>query len=87
FKQIPYNIGFVIGSIAGFFVDLGANLYAWATETLPEIINSIVEWFVSLPEKISEFFSIILQNIQTWGENFKVSVSEFFGAIWENITQ
>ncbi|MBH9834112.1 hypothetical protein FE506_18895, partial [Clostridioides difficile] len=31
FKQIPYNIGFVIGSIAGFFVDLGANLYAWAT--------------------------------------------------------
>lgn len=52
FKNLPYNIGLLLGQLLGFFVQLGVNLFNWVTTNVPQIISNIVNFFKELPGKI-----------------------------------
>ena len=67
--MLPYNLGFLIGEIIGFFIKLGNDLWNFATITVPEFINEILRWFAELPSKIWTF---LLETIS--------KITEFF--VW-----
>ena len=61
------------------------------TETVPEAINSAIEWFQQLPDKISEFMAIAVQSIADWAtqtaENARQAGSNFINAVVEFFSQ
>ena len=57
------------------------------TETIPEVINSIVEWFAGLPEKISSEFGKVLGTIGRWVVDAIAWVSENFPLLIEAIVK
>ncbi len=69
FQQLPYNIGLLLGQIAGHIANLGVNIWNWITVELPQIIQSIIDWFKQLPGKISDCLKNVIQNIIEWGSN------------------
>lgn len=69
FAQLPYNIGFAIGSLIGYFYLFGTNLLSWIKTELPKLVNNIINWFAQLPSKIKTQLDKIIKNIVTWGTN------------------
>ena len=61
------------------------------TETVPEAINSALEWFQQLPDKISEFMANAVQSIADWAtqtaENARQAGSNFINAVVEFFSQ
>lgn len=41
------------------------------TTTIPQIVNSVVEWFKQLPGKISSAIQGTISKVETWGSNVK----------------
>ena len=61
------------------------------TETVPNAINSAIEWFQQLPDKISEFMSNAVQSVADWAtqtaENARQAGSNFINAVVEFFSQ
>lgn len=61
------------------------------TETVPNAINSAIEWFQQLPDKISEFMSNAVQSVADWAtqtaENAQQAGSDFLNSIVEFFSQ
>lgn len=74
-KDLPYNIGYLIGSIIGHIVKFGQDIWNWITVDLPEIIQGIIDWFKQLPEKIYNAF---------W--DFWQPIEDFFWDVYEIAT-
>lgn len=66
------------------------------TDTIPNAINSVIEWFQQLPERISEFMANAVQSVADWaeqtaenarqaGEQFLQNVIEFFTQLPGNV--
>lgn len=98
FEELPYNIGYALGSIAGYFTLMGDAIMEWVLNDLPQIVDNIVNWFAQLPGRIWDWLQETIANIQQWGTDvynkaseacseFLESVSEYFsqlpGRIWE----
>ena len=88
FKNLPENIGymlgFVIGSIAKFLVNLGASLIKFVTTDIPNFINGIVNWFAQLPGRIwtwlTQLPSKIGQAVSNMTSTAKSKLSGFISA-------
>ena len=52
FRQLPYNLGFVIGKAIGHIIKFGLDLWNFATVTVPEFISQVITFFSQLPSKI-----------------------------------
>lgn len=52
FRQLPYNLGFVIGEAIGHIIKFGLDLWNFATVTVPEFISQVITFFSQLPSKI-----------------------------------
>lgn len=52
FRQLPYNLGFVIGEAIGHIIKFGLDLWDFATVTVPEFISQVITFFAELPSKI-----------------------------------
>lgn len=70
FRQLPYNLGFVIGEAIGYIIKFGLDLWNFATVTVPEFISQVITFFAELPSKIWEWLSETISKI-----------GEFFGNI------
>ena len=70
FKELPYNLGFVIGEAIGHIIKFGIDLWNFATVTVPEFISQVITYFSELPGKIWEWLSETISKI-----------GEFFGNI------
>lgn len=61
------------------------------TQTIPEAISNVIEWFQQLPERISEFLSNAIQSIADWAtqtaENARQAGSNFINAVVEFFSQ
>lgn len=61
------------------------------TETVPNAINSAIEWFQQLPNKISEFMANAVQSVADWAtqtaENARQAGSDFINAVVEFFSQ
>lgn len=65
--DLPYNIGYGIGWIIGKIAEFGQNLINFATTTVPQFIQSVIEWFMQLPGLIWSWLLAVLSNIAQWG--------------------
>lgn len=69
FEQLPYRIGFAIGQIVGYIVNMGVSIWGWITTDLPLIIEGIVQWFAQLPSRIGEWLQNVISKVIAWGSD------------------
>lgn len=67
--DLPYNIGYGIGWIIGKLAEFGQNLLDFATTTVPQFIQSVIDWFMQLPGQIAQWLADTLSNIAQWGQD------------------
>lgn len=67
--DLPYNIGYGIGWILGKIAEFGQNLLDFATTTVPQFIQSVIDWFMQLPGQIAQWLAETLSNIAQWGQD------------------
>lgn len=48
------------------FNEWGENINTFITETIPNFINGVGEWFSQLPERIGTWLTTTIDNISTW---------------------
>ena len=78
--SVKETVSNVVSAIGTFF-----------TQTIPEAISNVIEWFQQLPERISEFLSNAIQSIADWAtqtaENARQAGSNFINAVVEFFSQ
>lgn len=78
--SVKETVSNVVGAIGTFF-----------TQTIPDAISNVIEWFQQLPERISEFLSNAIQSIVDWAtqtaENARQAGSDFINAVVEFFSQ
>lgn len=83
--DLPYNIGYGIGWIIGKITEFGQNLMDFATTTVPQFIQSVIDWFMQLPEQIWSWLLAVLSSIAQWGTDMisdgAEAASEFLTSI------
>lgn len=99
--DLPYNIGYGIGWIIGKIAEFGQNLINFATTTVPQFIQSVIDWFMQLPGQIWSWLLAVLSSIAQWGTDMisdgKEAASQFLtnvinwfqqlpGRIWNWLT-
>ncbi|MCA1800469.1 MAG: phage tail tape measure protein [Actinobacteria bacterium] len=65
--RLGYIIGYMVGRIIGFFINLGINVLAKSAE----IINGVVEWFQKLPGRVEAFVTSMRAKAIATFNNFK----------------
>lgn len=85
FKNLPYNIGYLIGQVLGHIVQFGIDAFNWVTTELPKIIQSIIDWFAQLPGRISQWLQNALNNVINWGINLANKGKESAQNLFNNI--
>ena len=65
--DLPYNIGYGIGWIIGKIAEFGQNLIDFAATTVPQFIQSVIDWFMQLPGLIWSWLLAVLSSIAQWG--------------------
>ena len=83
--DLPYNIGYGIGWIIGKIAEFGQNLINFATTTVPQFIQSVIDWFMQLPGQIWSWLLAVLSSIAQWGTDMiskgAEAASEFLTSI------
>lgn len=91
FEQLPYMIGYAIGTIIGFFYNMGTSIWEWITTELPLIIEGVIQWFAQLPGRIWEWLVNVVTNVISWGaemyNNAVIAASNFLTAVITWISQ
>lgn len=69
FKNLPYNIGKVIGTVLGLIIVWVPKMAKQAKETGKQFVSNIVTFFKELPGKVKQFITNTYNNVKTWGKN------------------
>lgn len=89
FEQLPYNLGYALGSAIAMLTQWGAEIVAWASTAIPEFIDSVVKFFAELPTKIGEWLVQTVAKVIEWKNNMennaKVVATNFVQNILEKI--
>lgn len=67
FSQLPYKIGYALGSALGSIVKWGADVFSFLTTNVPIWIENVTTWFSQLPGKIWQWLSDVIAKITQWG--------------------
>ena len=57
-------------SVVSFVTDLGQNIANFFTQTIPNAIQSVIQWFQQLPSAIGTALSNLITSIGTWAVSF-----------------
>ncbi|MDN6397670.1 MAG: phage tail tape measure protein [Alkalibacterium sp.] len=57
------------------------------TETIPEIVNNIMEWFGALPGRMREKWNEIIENVTEWASNMWSKATEMASTFLENVME
>lgn len=71
FKNLPENIGKIIGEILGHIANLGLKLIEFVTKDIPNFINNTVNWFKQLPVRIWEWLQDSINKVA----NFAIEIA------------
>ena len=74
-------------SIVEFVTGLGESLVEFVTVTIPEFVNSTIEWFNNLPYNIGVVIGEMLGHLANFGESALAWAAEAIPALIENIKQ
>lgn len=85
FATLPEKIGYALGYAIGKVAKFGVDLYTFATTKIPEFISSVMNYMSELPGKIQTQLSSALSNVVNWGSNListgKSKVSSFLSNV------
>lgn len=76
FSELPYKIGFALGSALGTIASWGVNTYNYFATNIPLWIDAIGNWFSELPGKIWTWLSDTYNKAVTWGSDMKEKATE-----------
>lgn len=79
-KNIPYYIGYVIGWIIG-------KLVVFVTQTIPNFINGIIDWFKQLPGKIWTWLVKVVTKLGEWINNMKTKAKDGISKVKDKIIE
>lgn len=86
-ETLAYWLGFALGKIAAWVVDLGKK----AMEVGPKFVDSVIKFFSELPGKAWNWLNQTIQKVTTWGTNVKNKAVEtgnnFLSSIVSYLTQ
>ena len=83
--DLPYNIGYGIGWIIGKIAEFGQNLIDFATTTVPQFIQSVIDWFMQMPGQIWSWLLAVLSSIAQWGTDMISDGSEAASEFLTNV--
>lgn len=85
FSELPGKIGYELGYAMGTITDWALDVYAYLAKKIPETITAVQNWFAELPEKAYKAISGFFSKIQTWAtetyNSFKTAVSNAVTAV------
>lgn len=87
FTQLPYNIGYLLGTIIGSIIKFGENAWNWVTTQLPQIILGIINWYAQLPGRIWECLLNVIQKIGNWINNMRQVMGDGIHDIINNVIE
>lgn len=86
-ETLAYWLGFALGKIASWIVDLGKK----ALEVGPKFLDSVVKFFSELPGKAENWLNQMIQKVTAWSTNLKTkavaSGTNFLNSIVSYLTQ
>lgn len=81
FSDLSSNLGYVLGYAIGTVMNWAEELHNFVTVRIPEIIETIVSYFATLPERLAVWFTeTINQSIEFW-DNMLVTAQDTLSAI------
>ncbi len=83
--DLPKNIGKALGFVLGKLVSWGIDAVAWVKNKVPEIINGIVDFFLSLPQKIKDVFNNIISFLNKLPSKMLDIGKNMISGIWNGI--
>lgn len=84
-QELPYNIGFMLGTLLGNIIQFGADVISWIATNVPLFINNVITFVSQLPGKIWEWLVATLNKIITWGVNMIAKAKEIGSQFIENV--
>ena len=85
FKNLPYNLGVIVGEMLANIANFGLRLIEFATTDIPNFINNVVNWFKQLPGKIWEWLTNAINNVINWGTDLANKGKEAAQNLFNNI--
>lgn len=91
FATMPERIGYIIGFIIGKIVQFGIDLYTFATTEIPKFVSTVVKFISELPGKIWNWLVQTFNKVVQWGADMistgKQKASEFVSSVIQFISQ
>lgn len=86
-SNLPYYIGFILGTVLALIVKWGVETWAKANEIATNIFNAVIEWFKKLPGEIWNWVTSAYEKVTQWGadmiEKAKETGMKFLNAFIE----
>ncbi len=86
-SNLPYYIGFILGSVLALIVKWGIETWAKANEIATNIFNAVVDWFKKLPGEIWNWLTSAYEKVTQWGADMlnkaKETGMQFLTAVTE----
>lgn len=84
FLQLPERIAYAIGYVIGTIIQFGLDLWEFATVDVPAFIVEVVRWFSELPGKIWEWLLNTIAKVSEWVVTTKDKATEAASKFIEN---
>lgn len=69
FKNLPYNIGLIIGKMVGYIYNFGTSLLSWVATSIPQFVSNFVNFMRQLPGRIVSILTTVVQSVISFGAN------------------
>lgn len=66
FKDLPYKIGYALGSIIGTIATWIVNMWNYLSKKVPELLYKVVQFFIELPSNIWDGIIVIIEKLGEW---------------------
>ena len=86
FKELPYNIGKIVGQILGTIIKWNLEMQAKAKELGKKFVENVITFFTELPGKVHEFATKTFDNVKTWASNMKSKAKETGQSFLSNVS-
>lgn len=87
FKDLPYNLGLIVGEMIGHIIKFGQDAWNWVTTELPKIIQGVIDWFAELPGNIWNWLVQTATNIYNWGMDIRQKAIDTAQSFFNNIKE
>lgn len=75
-SNLPYYIGFVLGTVLALIVKWGVETWVKANEIATNIFNAVIDWFKKLPGEIWNWLTSAYEKVTQWGADMLEKAKE-----------